>query len=132
MCCFLKKSLLLAVKILGLNSWESLAARYRKEMRIRCFVHYCTFYLPNLEHVLFSREFPFVVVVIRMRNMDARKNTNSNNLAMKNNKAKTCQLIDMRVNAERNVSIQRTEIEIERMWSMKTTALPGNRCSQES
>lgn len=50
--------------------------------------------------MLFSREFPLVVVVIRMRIMGARKNTNINNFAMKNNKGNPV-LIDIDMLSEK-------------------------------
>ena len=69
------------------------------------------FYVPNLENVLFSREFPLVVVVIRMRIMGARKNTNVNNFAMKNNKGNP-HLIDMHAKRERIISTQRPKLKL--------------------
>lgn len=64
-----------------------------------------------------------VVVMIRMRFMGARKNTNINNFAMKNNKGNPSHLIDMHAKRERIISTQMTKIEIERMWGMKTKAV---------
>ena len=62
--------------------------------------------------MLFSREFPLVVVVIRMRIMGARKNTNINNFAMKNNKGKSSHLIDMNAKRERIISTQRPKLKL--------------------
>ena len=69
-----------------------------------------------------------VVVMTRMRIMGARKNTNINNFAMKNNRGNPSHFIDMHAKRERIISTQMTEIEIERMWGMKTKAVTsGNR-----
>lgn len=69
-----------------------------------------------------------VVVMTRMRIMGARKNTNINNFAMKNNRGNPSHLIDMHVKRERIISTQISEIEIERIWGMKIKAVTsGNR-----
>ena len=64
---------------------------------------------------------------------DKEIKANRPDIVVKNKKEKTCLLIDMSIPTERNTSLKTTEklskykdleIEIQRMWGMKTTTIP--------
>ena len=64
---------------------------------------------------------------------DKEIKANRPDIVVKNKKEKTCLLIDMSIPTERNTSLKTTEklskykdleIEIQKMWGMKTTTIP--------
>ena len=65
---------------------------------------------------------------------DREIKANRPDIVIKNKKEKSCLLIDMAIPTDRNSSVKVTEklskykdleIDIERMWGMKTTTIPG-------